>query len=146
MEIDDRYLIITDLLLGAVYADDRLDGEEDAAVRRLLTEAIGADSLPIEIEARIENFEPDNFDLEDSAKAFEAVDDVSKRKLLELVAAVFDADGEVDFAEDDYLRSLAEALGMEESEWKDLAIEYDVEDIQEVIEVVISLPPPPPIS
>lgn len=146
MTIDPRYLTITDLLLGAVYADDRLEGEEDAAVRKLVREMVGEDELPIQLEARIENFEPDRFDVEESAKEFEAVDDVNKRKLLELVAAVFDADGEVDFAEDDYMRSLAEALGMEKSEYDDLVIQYDVEDLQEVVDIVVSVPPPVPGS
>lgn len=144
MSIDPRYLTITDLLLGAVYADDRLEGEEDAAVRRLLKDMVEADELPIELEARIANFEPDDFDLEETAEAFEAIELVTKRRLLELVAAVFDADGEVDFAEDDYMRALATALGMEESDWDDLVIEYEVEDIREVVDVIVSVPPPLP--
>ncbi len=144
MSIDPRYFTITDLLLGAVYADERLEGGEDEAVRKLLQEAIGQDALPIEIEARIENFEAKDFDLAEAAKAFESIEDLGKRKLLELVAAVFDADGEVDFAEDDYLRALAEALGMEESEWNDLALQYDVEDASAVLDVVVSVPPPIP--
>ena len=144
MSIDPRYLTITDLLLGAVYADDRLEGEEDAAVRRLLKDMVEADELPIEIEARIANFEPDEFDVEETAASFEAIELVTKRRLLELVAAVFDADGEVDFAEDDYMRALATALGMDESDWDDLVIEYEVEDIREVVDVIVSVPPPVP--
>jgi uncharacterized tellurite resistance protein B-like protein len=144
MSIDPRFFTITDLLLGAVYADERLEGGEDEAVRKLLQEAIGQDELPIEIEARIANFEAKDFDLAASAKEFESIEDLGKRKLLELVAAVFDADGEVDFAEDDYLRNLAEALGMDESEWNDLALQYDVEDASTVLDVVVSVPPPIP--
>jgi len=144
MSLDSRYLTIADLLLGAVYADDRLDGAEDEAVRKLLCKVVGSDELPIELEARIENFEADGFDLAESAAEFESVDDVGKRKLLELVAAVFDADGEVDFAEDEYLRDLAGALGMEAAEYEDLAIQYEVEDIEEVVAVVVSVPPPVP--
>jgi uncharacterized tellurite resistance protein B-like protein len=146
MTVDARYLNITDLLLGAVYADDRLEGSEDEAVRKLLAKIVGAEKLPVEIEARIANFEPDDFDLDASAAAFESTDDVGKRKLLELVAAVFDSDGEVDFAEDDYLRHLAGALGMDEAEWTDLAIQYDVEDIGDIVSIVVSVPPPVPKS
>ncbi len=146
MSVDPRFIPITDLLLGAVYADDRLDGAEDAAVRKLLCEAVGEEELPIQLEARIENFDIKDFDLATTAGEFETTADVSKRKLLELVAAVFDADGEVDFAEDDYLRDLAKALGMDESEWSDLAIGYEVEDIRAVVDVVVSVPPPVPGS
>jgi uncharacterized tellurite resistance protein B-like protein len=143
MTTDARYLTITDLLLGAVYADERLEGAEDDAVRKLLTEAMGESELPIDVEARIANFEAKDFDLSASAKAFESIDDVGKRKLLELVAAVFDADGEVDFAEDDYLRALASALGMDESEWSDLAIQYEVEDASAALDIVVNIPPVP---
>ena len=146
MTVDPRFMPITDLLLGAVYADDRMDGAEDAAVRKLLSQAVGAEELPIELEARIANFEPKSFDLVATAQAFESSDAMNKRKLLELVAAVFDADGEVDFAEDDYLRSLAEALGVPETEWGDLAIQYDVEDIGAVVDIVVAAPPPVPES
>ena len=144
MSVDPRFLNLCDLLLGAVYADDRLEGEEDAAVRTLVAEVLGVDELPMLVEARIENFDPESFDLAESAEEFEADPAVKKRKLLELVAAVFDADGEVDFAEDDYMRALADALGMEASELEGLVIEYEVEDIGEIAEVVVSIPPPIP--
>jgi uncharacterized tellurite resistance protein B-like protein len=144
VSLDPRFLVITDLLLGAVHADDRLEGEEDAAVRKLMKEVVGAAELPIEVEARIENFEPGTFDVSAAAAKFAADPGVKKRKLLELVAAVFDADGEVDFAEDDYMRSLATALGMGEKEYGDLVIEYDVEDVGEIIDVLVSVPPPVP--
>lgn len=146
MTVSPRFFVMTDLLLGAVFADDRLEGEEKAAVRRLLLEVVGGDALPIQIEARIENFTPSGFDLKATAKEFEADPAVKKRKLLELVAAVFDADGEVDFAEDDYLRELATALGMEASEYDDLVIEYDIEEAHAIAKAVVAVPPPIPKS
>jgi len=138
--------VLTDLLLGAVYADDRLEGGEEEAVRTYLLEIIGGTELPIQLEARVANFEPDDFDLEEVAKAFEEDPATEKRVLLELVAAVFDADGEVDFAEDDYLRNLADALGMDESEYKDLVIEYDIEEPARTAEALVAVPPPVPKS
>lgn len=143
-DVSPRFLVLTDLLLGAVYADDRLEGEEEDAVRGYLLEIIGGEELPIELEARIANFEPDDFDLGATVAEFEEDPATGKRKLLELVAAVFDADGEVDFDEDDYLRNLAEALGMDPEEYEDLVIEYDVEEPRSLIEVVVSVPPPVP--
>ncbi|MCA9606116.1 MAG: TerB family tellurite resistance protein [Myxococcales bacterium] len=143
-DVSPRFLVLTDLLLGAVYADDRLEGGEEEAVRGYLLEIIGGDELPIELEARIANFEPGDFDLDASVSEFVEDPATSKRKLLELVAAVFDADGEVDFDEDDYIRSLADALGMDPEEYEDLVIEYDVEEPRSLIEVVVSVPPPVP--
>lgn len=143
-DVSPRFLVLTDLLLGAVHADDRLEGEEEDAVRAYLLEILGGDELPLEVEARIANFEPREFDLDASVAEFESDPATSKRKLLELVAAVFDADGEVDFDEDDYLRNLAEALGVDPEEYEDLVIEYDIEEPRASAEAIVSLPPPVP--
>ena len=143
-DVSPRFFVLTDLLLGAAYADDRLEGEEEDAVRTYLLEIIGGDELPIEVEARVANFEPEDFELEEVAAAFEDDPATGKRVLLELVAAVFDADGEVDFAEDDYLRHLANALGMEASEYEDLVIEYDIEEPGPPANALVAVPPPVP--
>lgn len=145
-DIHPRFFVLTDLLLGAVYADDRLEGGEEEAVREYLLEIVGGDELPMKLEARIANFDPDDFDLEQTAKEFEDDPATDKRTLLELVAAVFDADGEVDFAEDDYLRNLANALGMDAEEYEDLVIEYAIEEAAEKVQVLVSVPPPLPES
>jgi len=145
-DIHPRFFVLTDLLLGAVYADDRLEGGEEEAVREYLLEIVGGDELPMKLEARIANFDPDDFDLEQTASEFEDDPATDKRTLLELVAAVFDADGEVDFAEDDYLRNLATALGMDAEEYEDLVIEYDIEEAAEKVQVLVSVPPPIPES
>jgi len=144
MSTDSRFLVLTDLLLGAVYADARLAGEEKTAVRRLLAEVLGSQRFPLDVALRIQNFDPSAFDLEASAGSFLADPAVQKRHLLELVAAVFDADREVDFAEDAFMRALAEAIGMEPSEYADLTLEYELEDAREVAELIVSIPPPIP--
>ena len=144
MATDRRFLVLTDLLLGAVYADERLAGGEKVAVRRLLAEVIGSERFPIDVAARIERFEPTDFNLIATAEAFLSDPAVHKRRLLELVAAVFDADREVDFAEDEYLRRLAEALGMSPSEYSDLTLDYDLEDARSVAIEIVSIPPPVP--
>jgi hypothetical protein len=69
---------------------------------------------------------------------------VQKRKLLELVASVRDADDEVDLAEDEYLVALAKALGMQKAEYSDLALEYEVETLRENLGALASVPPAPP--
>lgn len=144
MATDPKFLVLTDLLLGAVYADDRLRGEEVAAVRRLLGDVIGGDDLPEDVDERIDAFDPDEFDMSACAAAFAAEPAVKRHKLLELVAGVFDADEEVDFAEDDYMRDLASALGMSDAEVAKFALDYTVEDAHAVAEIVVSVPPPVP--
>jgi len=56
--IEDRILLLTDLMMGAVHADRRFCGAEKRAVRHLLAELLCEDTLPYEVEARILAFEP----------------------------------------------------------------------------------------
>lgn len=138
--VEDRILVITDLLLGAVYADQKLEGEEEAAVRRLLAELLGGGELPAEVDQRIKAFPAGTFDLGTAARDFGADPPIQKRQLLELVAAVRDADDEIDLAEDQYMRELGQALGMSESEYADLTLDYEVGDLRESLETLRKAP------
>lgn len=126
----DRIHVITDLLLGAAYADDELKGDETAAVRALLAELLG-DELPESVDERIAAFDPKKFDVEAAAKAFATDAAIGKRHLLELVAQVSESDGELAMAEDDYLRKLAGALALDPSEIDDLVLDYEVEELRD---------------
>jgi uncharacterized tellurite resistance protein B-like protein len=128
--IEDRIMVITDLLLGAAHADDKLAGQEEAAVRRLLGELLGGAALPAAVDARIKAFPAGTFDLAATAADFAKDAPIQKRKLLELVAAVNDADDELDLGEDEYLVKLAKALGMAPSEYADLALDVEVESLK----------------
>jgi len=128
--IADRIMVITDLLLGAAHADDKLAGQEDAAVRRLLGELLGGAALPDAVDARIKAFPAGTFDLAATAADFAKDAPIQKRKLLELVAAVNDADDELDLGEDEYLVKLAKALGMAPAEYADLALDVEVESLK----------------
>ena len=97
-----------------------------------------------EVDARIKSFDSEAFNLEASARDFASDPPIQKRKLLELVAAVRDADDEIDLAEDDYLRNLGLALGMKPAEFADLTLEIEVEDLKENFASLRSVPPPPP--
>lgn len=142
--VQDRILVITDLLLGAVYADDELRGSENEAVRKLLAELLGAGRVPKEVDDRIKTFPAGTFDMRATARDFAEDPPLKKRKLLELVCAVRDADEEIDLAEDDYIRALAEALGMKKDEYADLTVDYEVEDLRESLEELRAVPPPVP--
>lgn len=128
--IKDRIMVITDLLLGAAYADDQLEGREEAVVRKLLTELLSGEALPKDVDTRIKTFPAGTFDLTKTAADFAKDPPIQKRKLLELVAAVNDADDEVDLGEDEYLVKLAKGLGMKPAEYADLTLDVQVEDLK----------------
>jgi uncharacterized tellurite resistance protein B-like protein len=117
MKVRDRILVLTDLFLGALWADDEFTDDEQHAVRRLLADllVVKPENLPEAVEERIRTFDPLKFDLEAAAQDFAADPPMAKRRLLELVGKMVDADGVVDMQEDEYLRRLADALGMEYS-------------------------------
>jgi hypothetical protein len=77
-------------------------------------------------------------DIASTVAALELETDEDKRYLLELIAAVHNADDVWDLDEDKYLREVAAALGMPERAYADLTIE--VIDLQEAGR---SLMPPP---
>jgi uncharacterized tellurite resistance protein B-like protein len=140
-----RNELIADLLMGAAFADNRLDGREYAAVKKLLAEVIDAEELPEEMESRLKAFDPKTFDAGEAAKSLELKEDAEKRKLIELVAAVTEADDVLDFDEDAYLKTVAEALGMDKESYADLSIEIlSVENLQEAGSKLLEPPPPPP--
>jgi uncharacterized tellurite resistance protein B-like protein len=139
-EMSDRIDVITDLLMGAAHADGASDGSEEAAVRKLLGELLGDATLPSAIDERIKGFDPKSFDVKAAAAHF-ADDSVSrKRRLLELVEAVGDADEVIDSQEDDYLVALGEALGLKREEYADLALE--IEELREALDDVRRPTPP----
>jgi len=139
MAITDRILPLTDLLLGAAYADLELKDQERDCVRALLEELAG--ELPVEVEVRLTSFDPKAFDLASAAAPFRGDSEDDRKRLLHLVGAVNESDDEIDFAEDDYLRNLAKALGLPATALEGLTIEMDLE---ESFSQVRKGPPPPP--
>jgi uncharacterized tellurite resistance protein B-like protein len=133
----DRIGIVADLLMGSAYADNRLEGEEKAAVRRLLRETLGTNTLPMDLEFRIEEFKPEGLDLGQAGAAFASEPLDIKRRLLELLAAVHSADDEYDFAEDEYLARVGKAMGVAEKDYQDLlAIVLEEVDLAEDLRLV----------
>ena len=118
----DRLPLVADLLMDAAHADDTLQGEEKAAVKRLLREILEAPSLPMDLDFRIEEFSPQRFDLAATAAAFANEAPALKRRLLELCAAVHAADGEIEFSEDEQLRRVATALGLPPESYDDMVV------------------------
>ncbi len=144
----DRTLAICDLLLGAAHADSNFTDRERATVRELLADLFGSDQLPSEVDARIDLFQPDKFAVDAAAEPFRGDSADEKKKLLYLVAAVHEADEELDFAEDDYMRALGLALELPADALKDLVIDVEVEaeDLREDFSQLRKAPPPTPGS
>ena len=139
----DRIGPLCDLLLGAAYADAQFKDKEQDEVRGMLEDMCGGE-LSIEIEKQIAEFDPKKFDMLKTAGAFAGDSEDDRRKILFLVAAVNDADEEVDFSEDEYLRDLAGALFLPADALAGLTVDVEVEELRETFEKVRKGPPPPP--
>ena len=126
MSISDRILPLCELLLGAAYADKELKDQEKDKVRELLEEL--ASDLPTDVELRLVSFDPKAWDMKEAARAFKADSEDDKKKVLQLVAAVNESDDELDIAEDEYLRSLGEALGLPKSALEGMTVEIELAD------------------
>jgi len=134
----DRSELIADLLMGAALADSHLDGRELDSVKKLLCEAMGRLILPPELEERLDSFDMEQLDVSATVAELSLGTAAQKRYLLELIAAVHDADEVRDLDEDAYLRQVAAALQVPEGEYADLAL-----DVISIVEIGMSLMPPP---
>ncbi len=140
MKVRDRIGVITDLLLGAVYADGRAPYVEREAVRKLLCDLLLTEELPPEVEARLATFDPAFFDLAAVADDFAANPPMNRRRLLELVGQMCMADGVFDLSEVAYVRELAAALGMKKEEYSDLVRECEVQELRRHLRTVRMTP------
>lgn len=142
MTSSDRIFPLCELLLGAAYADGEFHKSEDTEIRSLLIELAG--EMRIEVEACIQSFEPNKFDISSVVGVFRDDSEEERRKLLLLVATVIEADEEIDLAENEYLRRLASALVLPESALDGLIVDIEIEEVKETFEAVRKGPPPIP--
>jgi len=143
MSLTDRLVPLCDLLLGAAYADEEFKDRERDEVKGLLVELSGS-ALSEEIEAQIAGFDPKAHDVAASAAAFADDSEDNRKRVLHLVAAIHEADEELDFSEDDYLRTVAKALKLDDATISALTIDVEVEELREELAIVRKPPPPPP--
>jgi uncharacterized membrane protein YebE (DUF533 family) len=141
----DRTLSLCDLLMGAAYSDGQLADEEKAAILAQLAWLAGG-TLPPGVDAQIAAFHPWRFDITAAAAPFRADPEADRRKILVLAAAIIDADAEVNFFEDAYLRALAAALALPDSALAGLTVEVEAEpeELQRTFAAVRTGPPRPP--
>ena len=118
-----RISLLTDIFLGAAFADAQFHDRERGYVRAVVMDLLSTKVLPVEIDQRIERFDPKSFDVHAAAIDFLREPPMSRRRLLELVAYVTLADGAQSPEEDAYLRQLGAALGLAPNEYADLCRE-----------------------
>jgi hypothetical protein len=126
-----RIHVLIDLFMGAAYADRRCENKEREYVRALIADLLCSPELPAEIDAKIENFDPRQFDLRASVADFLREPPMNKRRLMELVAYVTLADGPQSVDEDGFLRDLGYALGMRVEEYRHLTSDPDMAAMRE---------------
>ena len=83
---------ITDLLLGAAYADKRLEGDELKSISAMLCKLLGTDALPAAQSERIQGFNPATFDVKAAAGRLRFESAENKRKVLELIASISESE------------------------------------------------------
>ena len=111
-----RIGLLTDLFLGAAFADGSFVDRERDYIRSLLKDLLVIDALPEGLEQRIAEFDPQRFDLASAAADFHADPPMSRRRLLELIAYVTLSDGALVDAEDAFIRQLGTALDLAETD------------------------------
>lgn len=79
--------------------------------------------LPPHLVQRLADFDPGSFDIDEAVGPFLHEPVEVKRRLLELAVSVHEADGELDFAEDTFVRELGFKLGLDLAQFRDLLLE-----------------------
>jgi len=127
---------LCDVLMAGAYADDRLDGREVEAVKKLLG-ALTRDGevLSDDILDRIDAFDPKTFDLTASVAGLGELSREQKRAVLEMLSDLSESDDEIDLVEDEFLRKVAGAIGATAEDLQGLTVEIEI----------VSRPVPPPL-
>jgi uncharacterized tellurite resistance protein B-like protein len=123
MAIKNHINTLTDLLLGAAYADKRLEGHEIEAIGNLIAKVLGEEKVPAAQEARFKEFNPAKFDLKEAGGSLSSLSQDDKIKVLDLIASVNEADDVIDMDEDAYLRKVALAMGLSNDDIQGMTIE-----------------------
>lgn len=132
---------LTDVLMAGAHADQKLDGREVEAVQTLLVKLIkDAEELPEALAERIEAFEPEAFDIKQTIQAMGELTREQRRAVLEMLSDLAEADEEIDLAEDEFLREVAEAMGSKPEELDGLTVEIELVSTSPTRRA----PPPPP--
>jgi putative colanic acid biosynthesis UDP-glucose lipid carrier transferase len=112
---------VTDLLMAAAWSDGSLDLVEREKVRELLGELAGK-PLPLSLEVRVVDFDPERFDLGKTVEAFAKLTPRERRRLVAMVREVCDANGAYDLEEDRFAQALVMALALTDEDVRGLVV------------------------
>ena len=125
---------LLDILLAAAAADGHTDAKEKAVIRKVLDEMGMEDpAMRTELEGHQWNFELASFDLSESVHGLGELSMEERRIVLRLLERVEEADGVIDLEEENFIREVAKALGLEGEELEALTLQ-----------IVETTPPPLP--
>ena len=102
-----------DAMLAAAHSDQPATQVEHDMIGKLLCELMDVSELPPRLRARINAFDPGQFDLPTLADELARRPVLGQRKLLELTRKVCEADNDLDLSEDRFMLALAFALSLE---------------------------------
>jgi len=108
----EQLALIGEIMMGAAYADGEKAGIEVVAICEQLKEFVEADLLPGVVKRRLEHFDPAGFDVEAACRALSFGDEQDRLAIVRLVATVTGADSVMHQSELDYLRRVAQAIGL----------------------------------
>ena len=114
--------VVADILMGAAHADGSVHEAEARTVRELLEEAVGAEHLPGHLIDRLLTFDPRRFDLDAACHSLRLAGESERRHVLELVAAICDADDIHDLSESASVSRVAKGIGAAPGEYEDLVV------------------------
>jgi exopolysaccharide biosynthesis polyprenyl glycosylphosphotransferase len=113
---------ILEVLLAAAHADGVMCGREQRTVRRIMLRLVGGYELPPALSARIDAFDPTEFDPLEAAELLLEISPAQRRHVLELVREVCDANNAFDLEEERFLVNLTHALELSPEDIADLVV------------------------
>ena len=119
----ETLLLIADVLSGAAHADGIKVPSESLAIYRILRDLLGVQVLPDEAQTRLDDFDPDDFDLEDTLERLDLSKSSDRQTLFAMIAEVTEADTVLDLDESSYIQQVAEFIGATPDEYEDLTVE-----------------------
>jgi putative colanic acid biosynthesis UDP-glucose lipid carrier transferase len=125
---------VADVLLAAAHSDRPASLEEVDAIRRLLCVRLGVAELPLRLEERIGEFDPQKrHDVAELVTALSDDSSVGRTSMVELTRAVCEADGSLDLREDEFMLALAIALSLAPADVAHLVYDTPFRGIKRVI-------------
>ncbi len=139
--MEDRVNAVCDLLMGAAFADKKFDDAERKVVEEHLASLMPDGKLGEELTERIAKFAFEELDPVEMAAKFSEDSKEDRIGLIEIISSVSAADEEYDFAEDEYLLTVAAALKLSREDVAEFALEYEVETLRAKMAKLRPAPP-----